>query len=200
MQDPARLRALRRTNLLDTAAEESFDRLTRVAASALGVPVSLVSLVDEDRQFFKSCLGLPQPWADRRETPLTHSFCQHVVTGAAPLIISDAREHPLVHDNLAIVDLGVIAYAGIPLKMPDGEIIGSLCAVDSVPRDWSDQDVEMLSDLAAAVMTEVRLRLVAAEAADAISRLSRLEAITDAALSHLPESELITQLLARIVS
>ena len=200
MQDPARLRSLRRAGLLDTAAEESFDRLTRIAATALGVPVSLVSLVDEDRQFFKSCLGLPQPWADSRETDLSRSFCQHVVVGAQPLIISDAREHPLVHDNPAIVELGVVAYAGIPLKMSEGEIIGSLCAIDSAPREWSDQDVQMLTDLGEAVMTEVRLRLVAEEAADAFSRLSRLEAITDAALSHLPESELVSQLLERIVS
>jgi serine phosphatase RsbU (regulator of sigma subunit) len=200
VQDPSRLGALRRSGLLDSAAEESFDRITRIAASAIGVPVSLVSLVDEDRQFFKSCLGLPQPWADSRETPLTHSFCQHVVVGAEPLIISDAREHPLVHDNAAISDLQVIAYAGIPLKMPDGAIIGSLCAIDSKPREWSDQDIAMLRDLAEVVMTEIRLRLVAEEAADAISRLSRLEAITDAALSHLPEGELISQLLGRIMS
>ena len=200
VQDPDRLRSLRRSGLLDTAPEESFDRITRIAASALGVPVSLVSLVDGDRQFFKSCLGLPQPWADARETPLSRSFCQHVVVGAEPLIIHDAREHPLVHDNPAIVELGVVAYAGIPLEMPDGEIIGSLCAIDSVPREWTEHDVAMLTDLAAAVMTEIRLRLVADEAADAISRLARLEAITDAALSHMPESELIERLLDRIVS
>src|SRR3712207_2717592 len=175
-----RLRSLRRSGLLDTAPEESFDRITRIAASALGVPVSLVSLVDDDRQFFKSCLGLPQPWAQSRETPLSRSFCQHVVVGAEPLIIPDARTHPLVHDNPAIDELGVVAYAGIPLKMPDGQIIGSLCAIDSVPREWTGEDIDLLADLAAAVMTEVRLRLVAEEAADAISRLSRLEAITDA--------------------
>ena len=200
MRDPARLNSLRRSGLLDSAPEESFDRITRIAASALGVPVSLVSLVDADRQFFKSCLGLPQPWADARETPLSRSFCQHVVVGAEPLIIPDARQHPLVHDNPAIGELSVVAYAGIPLKMPDGEIIGSLCAIDSQPRDWSEHDVEILRDLAEAVMTEIRLRLVADEAADALSRLARLEAITDAALSHLPEGELISQLLARIVA
>ena len=200
MQDAARLGALRRTGLLDTVAEESFDRLTRIAASALGVPVSLVSLVDEDRQFFKSCVGLPQPWADARETPLSHSFCQHVVVDAEPLIVSDARDHPLVHDNPAIAELGVIAYAGIPLKMADGEVIGSLCAIDSVPREWSDSDVAMLSDLAEVVMTEIRLRLVAEDAAEATARLARLEAITDAALSTVPEGELIAQLLSRIVA
>jgi PAS domain S-box-containing protein len=78
VQDPARLKALRDACLLDTPAEESFDRLTRLASTILHAPVALVSLVDEDRQFFKSCVGLPEPWASRRETPLSHSFCQHV--------------------------------------------------------------------------------------------------------------------------
>ncbi|MBA2644756.1 MAG: GAF domain-containing protein, partial [Solirubrobacterales bacterium] len=195
-----RLQALQRTGLLDSVAEESFDRITRIAASALGVPVALVSLVDEDRQFFKSCLGLPRPWADTRETPLSHSFCQHVVSGAKPLVISDARQHPLVRDNPAIGDLGVIAYAGFPLRMPDGEVLGSLCAIDSEPREWSPEELDTLRDLAESVMTEIRLRVVAEEAAEAITRLSRLEAITDAALSHLSERDLITQLLARIVT
>ncbi len=200
MSERRRLQALQRSGLLDSVVEESFDRITRIAASALGVPVALVSLVDEDRQFFKSCLGLPRPWADTRETPLSHSFCQHVVSGAKPLVISDARQHPLVRDNPAIGDLGVIAYAGFPLRMPDGEVLGSLCAIDSEPREWSPQELDTLRDLAESVMTEIRLRVVAEEAAEAITRLSRLEAITDAALSHLSERDLITQLLARIVT
>ena len=80
--DPARLAQLSRLRLLDTPPEEPFDRLTRLAARTLGAPVALVSLVDDRRQFFKSAHGLPEPWASQRETPLTHSFCQHVVTSA----------------------------------------------------------------------------------------------------------------------
>ena len=199
MSERRRLEALRRSGLLDSAAEESFDRITRIAASALGVPVALVSLVDEDRQFFKSCVGLPRPWSQARQTPISHSFCQHVVSGSEPLVIADARLHPLVRDNPAIDDLGVIAYAGFPLRMPDGEVLGALCAIDSKPREWTAADLDTLSDLAQSVMTEIRLRLVADEAADALTRLERLEAITDAALSHLSEQDLITQLLGRIV-
>src|SRR5918997_5158566 len=115
LQNPARLQAVHRTGLLDTPVEHAFDRLTRLATTVLQVPVALVSLVDHDRQFFKSCIGLPEPWASRRETPLSHSFCQHAVASRQPLIIDDARQHPLVRENLAIPDLGVIAYAGIPL-------------------------------------------------------------------------------------
>src|SRR5918997_6238455 len=129
--DPARLAALRSTDLLDSLPEPSFDRLTRLAAKILRAPVALVSLVDGDRQFFKSSLGLPEPWASLRETPLSHSFCQHVVHAAAPLVIADARAHPLVRDNPAIRDLGVVAYLGLPLATADGAVLGSFCVIDA---------------------------------------------------------------------
>lgn len=121
LADPERQAALRRTALLDTPAEEAFDRLTRLAATVLQLPVALVSLVDKDRQFFKSCIGLPEPWASQRETPLSHSFCQHTLDTRQPLVIADAREHPLVRDNLAIEELGVVAYVGIPLITSQGQ-------------------------------------------------------------------------------
>jgi len=105
----SRLEALRATHALDTLPEENFDRLTRLAARLLRAPVALVSLVDAERQFFKSCVGLPEPWLSRRQTPLSHSFCQHVVTSAEPLIIEDARANPLVKENLAVSELGVVA-------------------------------------------------------------------------------------------
>src|SRR5262245_21174925 len=112
---PARLEALYRLALLDSPTEPAFDRLTQLAARILKAPVVLISLVDADRQFFKSSYGRVDPWAMLRETPLSHSFCQYAVDSGAPLIINDARIHPLVRDNLAIPDLNVAAYAGIPL-------------------------------------------------------------------------------------
>jgi hypothetical protein len=154
---PARLRELRGTRLLDSPPEESFDRLTRLTSTVLNVPIALVSLVEDDRQFFKSCLGLPQPWARQRQTPLSHSFCQHVVESREPLVISDAREHPMLRDNPAIRDIGVIAYIGAPLITPSGNVLGTLCAIDHQPRHWTTEQVEILTNLAGSVLSEIQL-------------------------------------------
>jgi signal transduction histidine kinase len=159
--DAGRLDALRRTGLLDTPAEEEFDRLTRLVCRLLGVPAALVSLVEADRQFLKSAIGLPEPWLLRRETTLLHSFCQHVVAAGAPLIVQDATRHPLVSENLAVADLGVVAYLGMPLTTPDGHVLGALCAIDSEPRTWLPSDAAVLRDLAAMTVAETTLRRLA---------------------------------------
>ena len=92
---------------IDGRPDPAFDRLTRAASRLLEVPMALVSLVDDERQVFMSAMGLPEEVASVGETPLTHSFCREIVASSAPLIVSDAREHPRLHDNLAIVDLGL---------------------------------------------------------------------------------------------
>ena len=155
--DPARLDALRATGLLDSDVAPEFDRLARLASHVLIAPVALVSLVDADRQFCKACLGMPEPWASRRGSPLTHSFCQHAVASREPLVVYDAREHPLLRDNLAIRDMGVIAYAGIPLIDRDGHALGTLCVIDSRPRHWTREQIDVLGDIAASVVTEITL-------------------------------------------
>jgi diguanylate cyclase (GGDEF)-like protein len=163
---PARLAALAESGLMDSLPEAAFDRLTRLVARLLRVPTALVSLVDDKRQFFKSAVGFTaEPWASQRGTPLSHSFCKHAIAQAGPLVIDDARAHPLVKHNPAIHDLGVVAYAGVPLVLPDGHALGVLCAIDGQPRTWSDEDLETLGDLADAAVVEVRLRLAQAEAA-----------------------------------
>jgi len=182
LSNPRRLRALRRVALLDTSVDQAFDRLTRLVARFLNVPVALVSLVDEERQVFRGCIGLPEPWASARETPLSHSFCKHVVHLGTPLVISDARDHALVRDNLAIPDLLVVAYAGIPLITSDGSVLGTLCAIDHEPRDWSEVDLSTLADLAASVMTELELVAALRQSAQRADRIARLQAMT-AALS-----------------
>lgn len=158
VNDPARLAALRAVALLDTPTEEAFDRLSRLAVRFVEAPVALVSLIDADRQFFKSCIGLPEPYHSRRETPLSHSFCQHNRIPERPLLIEDAREHPLFQDNPAIADLHVVAYLGIPLTTSDGYVLGSFCVIDGKPRRWRDDEVAVVRDLAEAVMTEIHLR------------------------------------------
>lgn len=148
IRDVDRTNALVRTGLLDSPAEESFDTLTQLASSLLGIPVSLVSLVDTDRQFFKSQVGLGEPWAAMRETPLTHSFCQWVVSSHDELFVADARTHQLLSHNQAIADLGVVAYGGVPLTSTSGEPLGSLCAIDTAPRVWSEANIALLRHLA----------------------------------------------------
>jgi two-component system cell cycle sensor histidine kinase/response regulator CckA len=154
---PDRLAAVRRTALLDTPPEESFDRLTRMAARLLGAPVALISLVTDDRQFFKSATGLPEPWATRRGTPLAYSICRHVVETGASLVVDDVRRHPLLRSNLAARELGWIAYAGVPLVTGQGFAVGALSVIDAVPRLWSERDLALLQDLAACAVTEIEL-------------------------------------------
>ncbi|MDX1420849.1 MAG: PAS domain S-box protein [Rubricoccaceae bacterium] len=156
--DPVRLDALARTGLLDALPDEAFDRLVRLAARVVGAPVALLSLVDRDRQFFLSAVGLSEPWASARETPLSHSFCQYAITSVGPFVVEDAREHPLLRGNGAVTDLGVLAYAGIPLITASGQALGSFCALDTRPRQWTADEIGALQDLAAAAMTEIELR------------------------------------------
>ncbi len=153
-----RLRALMTTGLLESAKEEAFDRITRLATRLLGVEVSLMSLVDERRQFFKAADGLVGEYANQRETPLSHSFCQYVVTADKALAVHDSRSHPMLKDNLASHEMGVIAYLGEPIHAPDGQPIGSLCAIHSTPRLWSMDDQQTMRDLAAIVENELRAR------------------------------------------
>jgi two-component system, cell cycle sensor histidine kinase and response regulator CckA len=155
---PDRLAALRHTALLDTPPEEGFDRLTRMASRLLGTPIALISLVAEDRQFFKSAIGLPEPWASRRGAPLSFSFCAQVVSNGEQLVVEDARKHPLLRHSTAIRELGWVAYAGVPLITPDGQTVGSLSVVDKMPRLWSERDIGLLKDLAAAAVSEIELR------------------------------------------
>ena len=163
IENEARLEALRRTSLLDSPPEEAFDRLTRLATTVLCVPVALVSLVDGDRQFFKSQCGLSEPLASARQTPLTHSFCKHAVGSREPLIVTDARRDPLLGQSPAVLEDGVIAYAGIPLITSEGHALGTFCVVDRRPHQWTEEEIGILRVLAASTMSEIELRRVADE-------------------------------------
>ncbi|MGK0188563.1 MAG: PAS domain S-box-containing protein [Verrucomicrobiales bacterium] len=153
-----RLAALCGTQLLDAPADEAFDRLTRIACRALGAPVAIITLVDDHRQFFMSSHGLPEPYASARETPLTHSFCQHVVNSGERLTVPDARNHPVLRDNLAVNDLNVASYLGIPLRTADDFVVGSCAVIDSKVHDWSNDDIAVIEDIAACASTQIQLR------------------------------------------
>ena len=148
--EDARLAELRSLNVLDTIAEERFDRLTRMARRLFGVDVALVSLVDENRQWFKSCAGM-----ELSETPRDISFCGHAILGDGAFVIPDALQDERFADNpLVAGPPHVRFYAGCPLRGPGGRKLGTLCIIDSKPRAFSDEDVEMLVDLALMVERE----------------------------------------------
>ena len=158
LTDPNRLAALEETGLLDSPNEQAFDRFTRLAGHLLQVPVVLVSLVTDERQFFKSSVGPPDTLPENRETPLSHSLCRYVVETAEPFIVADTHADPNLRDKPAITEMGVRAYAGIPLRSADGHTLGSFCAIDMQPHDWTDAEMMVLRTLAEAVQTEIELR------------------------------------------
>lgn len=163
LADPARLAAFERTGLVDGEAEEAFDRLTRLAAALTSAPMALITLVLPERQFFKSAVGLEEPWASTRESPLSHSFCRFAVRSGTRLVVGDAREDPRLRGNLAIAEMNVVAYAGAPLRSDDGHVLGTLCVLDSKPRRWTDEEVDLLDDLAELARGVIELRVLRAE-------------------------------------
>jgi diguanylate cyclase (GGDEF)-like protein len=142
--EPARLATLRTLRILDTPAEERFDRLTRLARRVFDVPIALVSLIDENRQWFKSCAGL-----GAQETARDISFCGHAIMSDEVLMIPDARADGRFHDNpLVTGDPGIRFYAGQPLTVPSGTRLGTLCLIDTRPRELDGDALGLLRDLA----------------------------------------------------
>jgi PAS domain S-box-containing protein len=182
VRDLTRLAALDETELLDSGPDEKFDRFTRLVTGLLGVPMALISLVAGDRQYFKSTQGVPESVRQNPSTSLTHSLCQHTVTTQLPLIIEDTREHPLVRDNGAVTELGISAYMGIPL-LSEGQALGTLCALDMAPRQWTEEQVLLLGDLAAMLATKLELRQLRRRVRDDRELFRAMFDHTDAALS-----------------
>ena len=154
---PERLAVLRELEILDAVPPEHLDRFTALAASVVGAPTAIISLVDANRQFFLSAVGLPSELRGARETPLTKCFCQHAVTTRLPFVIDDSLNHPLVRENEAVTELGVAAYLGAPLLTADGQAIGAFCVISPTPRSWSTADVEHMKSLASMAMHQIEL-------------------------------------------
>lgn len=147
-----RVASLHSLNILDTVAEERFDRVTRLATALFDVPMAMISLVDANRQWFKSCVG-----SSSRETGRDEAFCSHVVTSREPMIIPDAFRDPRFADNpLVLSDPHIRFYAGVPLILKDGSCIGTLCLVDIRPRTLQGNEMQRLNDLANITLQEIQ--------------------------------------------
>ncbi len=148
-----RLAALQALRVLDTPAEERFDRITRIARDLFKVPIALISLVDADRQWFKSKTGL-----DAAQTPRSISFCGHAILGSEIFLVENALEDPRFLDNpLVVGPPGIRFYAGMPLQSGTGRKLGTLCLIDQSPRRFDEDDVRRLHDLAAWAERELNL-------------------------------------------
>ena len=148
-----RLTALHALHLLDTPPEERFDRITRLAARILGVPIANVTLIDEDRQFHKSHYG-----SNTVETPRDDAFCSYTILENKPLIVPDAKTDSRFSDNGLVTGKPFIRfYAGIPVAAPDGSLVGTLCVIDHKPRIPSDEDMQILRDLAKVTENELKM-------------------------------------------
>jgi GAF domain-containing protein len=146
-----RLEALKKLQILDTPPEERFDRIAKTAQSFFDVPIALVTLVDANRQWFKTCIGLPI-----QETDRAISFCGHAIMQKEPFIIEDALQDVRFSDNpLVTGEPHIRFYAGMPISTPDGNNVGTLCVIDTKPRKLSDEQIDNLVRLASWAELEI---------------------------------------------
>ena len=149
-----RLRTLRSYKILDTKPEERFDELTRLAALICGVPISLISLIDTDRQWFKSRFGL-----DVEETPRAQAFCTHAIMQSEMFVVPDAtKDERFAHNPLVTGPLQIRFYAGAPLAARDGHVLGTLCVIDHEPHILSEAQKEALKIVGRLVIANFELR------------------------------------------
>jgi PAS domain S-box-containing protein len=182
-EEAHRLQVLFSLNILDTPAEERFDRITRLASRLFDVPIALVSVVDANRQWFKSRFGfIPE------ETSRSVSFCSHAIQQDGVMVVADACQDPRFADNpLVTGEAGIRFYAGSPLAAPDGTRIGTLCVIDRMPRAFGPADEQALKDLASIVANE----MAAVELNRALQRQRDSEAGVRALIEYMPEGVLL---------
>src|SRR4051812_29531900 len=146
LDDPGRLAALAESGLTGEMPVEALERVARMVTRLLGVPIALVNVVGADSQTTVAAESGLTRFNFGGSVPLTHSFCQHVVTDGTRLVVPDAREDARLSGNLAVAE-GVIAYLGVPLHSPSGHVLGALCAIDQEPREWTLADQAAMDDL-----------------------------------------------------
>ena len=176
-----------------TPHQIALDRLARLARRTLGVPTALITVIESDRQRFIGLDGLGEPWATQRWTPLSYSLCQIPAAEGQPLVIKDTRLETTIETAPVQAELGVIAYAGVPMRATDGTILGTVCAIDTEPRDWTEEEVLILGDLAAAASAELTLN-------GALVDLQRARAYADATVDSVREPLLVLDHHLNVVS
>lgn len=171
--EAARMSALRALEILDTEAEAQFDNLTRLAADLCALPIALVSLVDSERQWFKSRVGLDAP-----ETPREHAFCAHAIHGDDVMVVEDAtRDIRFANNPLVTGEPNIRFYAGAPLITRDGHALGTLCVIGDAPRTISAQETRALETLAQQAMTLLEYRRVSRDLSEALSQVKVLSGL-----------------------
>jgi GAF domain-containing protein len=168
-----RLAALKEYHILDTAEEQSYDDITALAAYLCDVPITMISLVDESRQWFKSKLGL-----NERETPRDVAFCAHAILQTEPLIVRDALKDTRFADSALVTSSPHIRfYAGFPLATPEGFALGTLCAIDRRPRKLSAEQKQAMQALSRQVMALLELRRISARLAQVLENVKALRGL-----------------------
>ncbi len=183
-----RITALRRLALLDDTIESAFDRLTRLVTNVLDVPVAVVVLIEDDHLIFKSAAGLQETWGVGSETRISRALYAHILKGKA-LIVEDAPPNAAIIRPESSADGQALAYAGIPLMTSEGLALGSVCALDMAPRQWSERDLSVLHDLAAMVTIEIELRATALVAERQARRVAGLQHVTESLSAVLTPAE-----------
>ncbi len=163
--EPFRVTAARSALPVDGPRARILDRLVNLAAELIETPIAMITIVEGDRQVFAAHAGLPEQVAAAGCSPLEYSICQYAVATGLPFIVGDARKHPSLRDNRAVTDLGVAAYAGIPLVIGEQFAIGSFCVADVVVREWSDDQLAQLTLLADIATDQFELQRHEREAA-----------------------------------
>jgi PAS domain S-box-containing protein len=196
---PSRLAEVRRTGLLDTPREEAFDRFARLAAVTLGRVTAFVTIVDERRSFWKACIAADGSTLEARENTVDESFCQYVIGQDGPVVITDARTDPLTSANPSVTSMGVVAWAGYPVRTPDGQVLGTFCVVGDQPRDWTAAELQTLETLAHAVSGEVALRVAVEEARAAVRAAETTARRSSALLGALQDAFFVVDPAGRTV-
>ena len=175
LDEETRLEALHRYHILDTPEEGVYDNIARLATHICGVPIAAVTLVDEDRQWFKARIGL-----EMRQTPREVSFCAHAITEQGVTMVSDMREDPRFADNpLVTADPAIRFYAGAPLVNPDGHVLGTLCVMDREPGRLTSDQLETLHALSRHVICQMEMRHAVGGQALILAHLKQLQHETE---------------------